>query len=472
MARVKIKHPKPTPEAKTKILKVLSQNLIYVTRIIEAHDGFIVLTRNDEELDKIFQAKCAKELKNENFTPVLPPELRARRTVMIFNLDPIIYGEDEKDIEAELIKENAWINDGIDSIFKFSKGNMMKITFNETSAARKATETGILAFSMSIPKRNIKIEDYIHITTCMRCYRLDHHTTNQCPMQKTYEICSECGESDHTWRHCKSSTKQCINCLGPHRTLANRCPERKKIRDRKIKEKRQSKTTYSQITSSTTFTSGTPNPTGNLHKDTAAKILTCMMHAHLQNIANPGCYNTEANKLFKANNLPQVILPDNPPSLEIFNIANATPEKEIHREEMETQEAHAQVEEREENEEEEVDVGTKNIENEEDDMPELEQIKGKDVGIEIITKSSSGWPSETIGVRYIFKAIESGKFKWTYSNSAFSEENIMNYLKSNEINLKDCFRMVDDQVFRKIRNGLTKQRTPPDNRSKPRRLSN
>lgn len=41
------------------------------------------------------------------------------------------------------------------------------------------------------------------------------------------------------------------------------------------------------------------------------------------NIAQPGSYNTEINKLLKANKLPNVIVPDNPPSLEIMNTAQA-----------------------------------------------------------------------------------------------------------------------------------------------------
>lgn len=59
-----------------------------------------------------------------------------------------------------------------------------------------------------------------------------------------------------------------------------------------------------------------------------------MMDAHQQNIANPGCYNTETNKLFKPNNFSQETLPNSPPPLEIFYIANATAEKEIQREEI------------------------------------------------------------------------------------------------------------------------------------------
>lgn len=50
---------------------------------------------------------------------------------------------------------------------------------------------------------------------------------------------------------------------------------------------------------------------------------TCILHAHMSNIAKPGSYNTEINKLFKLNKLPKVHLPDNPPSFDTLNMTNA-----------------------------------------------------------------------------------------------------------------------------------------------------
>ena len=123
MTRVKIKHPSPSQHLRIKLLQILSQNLIYATKIITLNDGFVVLTRNDEDLDKIFQGTCQDEIKKANFTPTLPPEIRARRTIIILNVYDTIKDHTEKEIEEELIKENNWIIKGIDNIFKFPKSN-------------------------------------------------------------------------------------------------------------------------------------------------------------------------------------------------------------------------------------------------------------------------------------------------------------------------------------------------------------
>ena len=273
MGRIRIKHDNPTSQGQLKLLQILATQQIYVTKIITTKDGYITLTKNDEDQDSIFKGQCLQELKANDFQPILPPDLRAKRTILIFNIDDTIFKHEEEEIKDELIIKNTWIEE-ITHIFKFPKHNIVKICFSETATAKKATETGLLAFYMSIPSYNIKQEEYVHINTCMKCYKIEDHFTRQCPKDKEYKICSECGSLDHTWRECPSNSKKCINCEGSHRTLANNCPIRKKIREDKLKEKREGKkATYSQAAASGSA-KDTLAPTSNisLGKDTAEKI--------------------------------------------------------------------------------------------------------------------------------------------------------------------------------------------------------
>lgn len=83
---------------------------------------------------------------------------------------------------------------------------------------------------MSIPDSKIKAEEYILITTCMRCYKVEDHYTKDCKNEEEYKICSECASVEHTWRVCNTDLKKCINCNGNHRTLAYNCPVKKKER--------------------------------------------------------------------------------------------------------------------------------------------------------------------------------------------------------------------------------------------------
>ena len=236
MPRVKIKHPDPTGKNKIKLLRILSDKLIYATRIIPTNDSFIVITRTDEDTDNIFSSNTINLLKEEDFTPVLPPEVKAKRTIVLFNTDEHIYSQSEKDISAELLNENTFLNEGIDNIFKIPKTRIIKVTLNSSSSAKKATETGLLAFNMSIPYYNIKVEEFIPILTCMRCYAIEEHPTNKCDRPSTYEICSECAEMGHTWRTCTSTIKKCINCKENHRTLAYKCKKRKEMIEQKRKQ--------------------------------------------------------------------------------------------------------------------------------------------------------------------------------------------------------------------------------------------
>lgn len=55
MARLKIKTQNSKDQSKRQeLLGILATNGIYVTRIIAANDGFIILAQNEEEMDKVF----------------------------------------------------------------------------------------------------------------------------------------------------------------------------------------------------------------------------------------------------------------------------------------------------------------------------------------------------------------------------------------------------------------------------------
>ena len=238
MARVKIKH-KNAKDRKTKsqLLQTLALQHIYVTRIIELHDGLVVLTKTNEDTDKILSKEVSKELKKKNFDPITPPEIKAKRSVILTRLDDYIYKNTKEDLRQELIANNLWIQDeDIEEVFKFPNSNTVKIIFTQASTAKVAKDNGVLMCSMSVPPTQIKEETFIPITTCMRCYALEDHLTNQCPQPKDYKICSECGDSGHTWQGCKNTNKKCINCIDNHRTMAMRCPKRKKIYKQREKQ--------------------------------------------------------------------------------------------------------------------------------------------------------------------------------------------------------------------------------------------
>ncbi len=467
MARVKVKSDDTSPEQRILLLRTLSENVIHATTIITVQDGFIVLTRSAEDVHNIFQRKAHNVLSTHRFHPVLPPELRAKRTTLIFNTDEYILNYTEKETEEELLSENQWMEEGIETIFKIPRTKILKITFKETAAAKKATENGILGFHMSIPPNSIKLEEYIPIQACLKCYAIEEHPTSKCPKPQEFKVCSECSSNDHTWRECSASNiRKCINCKGEHRTLANKCPQRKKA----LEEKRQqlknnnSTKTYSNVTSANKSMAplNLPASTPTIEKETAAKLMACLMHAYLINSTNPGTYNDEFNRALKLNNLPPIILPNNPPSKQIMNLTKEVQTPASEENTQNTENAHPQ--------------GTHNpsqpTHQEQDtnedalDMPPLEKMKGRAIGLQIITKKSEGWPKDTtLTLKSIRQGIDIGLYKFRYTNPVYTEQEILLYLINNDIDLSNCWCTIDDTQFNKIRNGLHQDLTPPSKKN-------
>lgn len=102
-----------------------------MTKTFPTNDGFIILTCDDGEMDKIFD-----ENTDLGFTPLTPPELIGNRSVLIFRVDPYIFQNIEDDIKEEIIAKRDWIQE-ISHIYKFRNNNTIKITFSNAKTDQK-----------------------------------------------------------------------------------------------------------------------------------------------------------------------------------------------------------------------------------------------------------------------------------------------------------------------------------------------
>lgn len=91
------------------------------------------------------------------------------------------------------------MRDEIENLYKFPNNNILKIKFKQATIVKRATEQGLLAYNMSIPEHNIKIEKYIPVNICMKWCELDSHYTSNCP-KGDFKVCSECASSEHMWK--------------------------------------------------------------------------------------------------------------------------------------------------------------------------------------------------------------------------------------------------------------------------------
>lgn len=483
MAKVKIKAKDSRKvETKNKLLDILSRHDIYATRIIPNNDGFVVLTLGDADLDRIFDGTTNTDLTNNGLTPTIPPELRANRSVVIFKVDMHIFQNAEDDMIGELEGKNDWIQKVI-QIYKFPKGNTIKITFSSTAEARKAQEVGLKLYSMRIPHYDIKQDKFHNITTCFKCYMLEDHYTNQCPKNDSYKLCSECGELGHIWRDCTSEQKSCPNCQGDHNAMAMKCPQRKDILSQKRKEeKERSKTTYTgalkkNIQTTTSNTVNTDLSETNRHD----LMYLCTLHAHYKNIKRPGTYEKELNIMLTANRFPTLIVPEDPPSLEIITAIN----REHQRQRKESKDKKRAREEESDSDEsdENVDIMEASvIEEEVEDAPKqkntqkpkkstysegatrkTDTLTGLEIGLMIAAKKSeSGILPKEISRKNLIRGIEGKKLKYTYEEESIEEEELLKLIETNKIDLTDCFTVIEDAIFDKVRSGLIRKMASPN----------
>lgn len=461
MPRVKIKANNPKdPRQKNDLLETLAHHDIYITKMIPLSDGFVVITSNDQELDKLFKPSTTEDLEKNHLHPLIPPELKASRSVIIPGVDNHIYGNSEDEIQTEIEDKNTWTTNQIDTIFKFPNSHTLKITFKQTAMAKKAQNDGIRAFQMSIPHHKIKQEIFYSINTCFRCYLMEDHNTNQCPKPKDYKVCSECSEQGHMWRDCKNHHKKCLNCQGDHRTLAAKCPKRKEIIKTKRQNTQQNAKTYSQASQQHNQITLPPLPQNT--GDTYAKIVTCIIHAHMQNTAVPGSYEVELNNMLKMNNLPAIKAPANPPSQKILtntistntNIKKYT-NTNANNDNLAMEEETITIED--------------NIKDTNTDTDT--KISAKEIGITIYTSESTGWPKQTLTKTDLIEALEKRKYKLTYSNKSYTYFQIIQLIMDDKIVLEKCWEKIDDTQFNKIRYGTNIERTPPPRKEKQRKNS-
>ena len=61
-------------------------------------------------------------------------------------------------------------------------------------------------------------------------------------------------------------------------------------------------------------------PTLRIHTNTELKTAIVVIHAHIHNLISPGTYAAELNRNLKAQNLPTINAPNDPPSGNLFNL--------------------------------------------------------------------------------------------------------------------------------------------------------
>jgi hypothetical protein len=329
--RLKLKKKNDAAQGKSEILHCASLVIgVYFCRLFPTSDGFVAICKDKKDADKMLTTDSKKKLQDIGYDIVMPMDFRAKRTIFARQLDPHVGSNTSADLIKDIEARNLWAK--VEDIIKFKDRttgldytHVMKIIFTEAAMADRAIEGGLLTFGFSVTPSQIAGEVFTNVLTCFRCYKHGSHETKDCKLPIDTKLCSECGSDSHYWRDCApNAVKKCLNCGGPHRTLAMMCPRKKEAINKKLNTERQteqkrSTTTYANVAKETLKREGSQHTIVQLHSDLHVKIIICMLQAHLHNMAHPGEYGTMLNQMFRNNGIDQTIkVPDSPDSFKVF----------------------------------------------------------------------------------------------------------------------------------------------------------
>ena len=199
--------------------------------------GYNAILERPEDTDALLSERGIEVLRKLNLNVRIPPQVRAKRSLFLRRVDAFVGSHSPEEIKAELEAQNPWLK--VREIFKIKDyTHVLKIECKELAMADKALEQGLLCFYTKIATNQIEREKYISLQMCFKCYAYEAHQTNECP-KGDIKWCSECGAQDHTFRECRNQIKKCLNCNGPHRTMAMACRIKKQLMNDKLNKQKQ-----------------------------------------------------------------------------------------------------------------------------------------------------------------------------------------------------------------------------------------
>ena len=160
MVRIKIK-TKHNPNNKTtkhKLLEILGPANIFATSLISTQDGILITTTSENEIDKILDPTLTGKLIEQGFSPIVPPEIKSKRTVICYKVEEYAFDNETKEIKEEINNSQDWAS--AQNCYKFpnnnGRRNMLKVEFATVQMADKACDTGIKMFNVSIGPHQIE----------------------------------------------------------------------------------------------------------------------------------------------------------------------------------------------------------------------------------------------------------------------------------------------------------------------------
>ena len=92
------------------VMSVLKKHTIRCSRVIKVGSDTLLLYCNDsQDVDKLFSLECVHDFKLAKCQLIVPPDLKAKKSVIVRKLDLYIYDQDIEALREEIEKENQWL---------------------------------------------------------------------------------------------------------------------------------------------------------------------------------------------------------------------------------------------------------------------------------------------------------------------------------------------------------------------------
>lgn len=299
-SKVKIKAIK-SPTSKTNLLGICYNNDIKISKVVDVEDGYLAFCSTASDADVLFSSRVQALLSGCSLSCVLPPEVKARRSVIVRGTDNLIYNNEPGEILQEIRTRNSWAD--VEDVIKFPNSKTLKVQFSSYAGAQKCLTEGLSMFYLHVNSSQMQLDNYIHILTCYKCYALDHHATSKCTKGESFKLCSLCGSDSHVWKQCGASFARCVNCEGSHNTLSMQCPRRRELIKSRRQQQRTSGRSYSEA-----VVEGTNKLASVDDSPVIARSISCILLALLNSSSGSSMFSSDVNQLFKQNGLPTVNL--------------------------------------------------------------------------------------------------------------------------------------------------------------------
>lgn len=288
---------------------------LFVWKIEKGNNSTFYMITGESSLESMVEEETLRTFKDEGFEIVPPPEVKAARTVVIKQIDPIYREATDIDFMAGISLINCRANILETTIIPTPyETPMVKVRFSKVYMAEHALNNGLKVFEQTIPPKALQREVCVRLETCTNCFGYSHIKPN-CP-KPLISRCTNCAREGHKHFNCPGGEFKCLNCNEQHSTFSRDCRTRKTLMKQKTKEeiKRESNKAKTrqrdhEEKQKSKLRGWNEKEITQLPADVFAVVITALISATMIETKMRGTFQSNYNDVLDHHAIPRVTLP-------------------------------------------------------------------------------------------------------------------------------------------------------------------